>query len=65
MILNMILPLLRLAGASPLPLDMSNLFKVAPALHSHHPSAYHLTGPSLSLDMAGGKFSSLSLLHAD
>ena len=39
-----------LAGASPLPLDVAYLLKVAPAPHSHHSSAYHLAGASLLLD---------------
>ena len=58
-------PSYHLAGTSPLPLDMGYLFKVAPALHSRHSSPYHLAGASLSLDMAEGKFSSLTLLHED
>ena len=46
-----LLPSHHLAWASPLPLDVGYLLKVAPVPHSHHSSAYHLAGASLTLDM--------------
>ena len=44
-------PSYHLAGASPLPLDVGYLLKVAPALRSRCSRAYHLTWVSLTLGM--------------
>ena len=46
-----IFPSYHLSGASPLPVDVGYLLKVAPALDSHHSSGYHRAGSSPTLDM--------------
>ena len=52
LILNAISPpSYRLAGASPLPLDVGYLLKVAPSLHSRHSSTYCPDVASLPLDV--------------
>ena len=52
LILNAISPpSYRLAGASPLPLDVGYLLNVTPAPHSHHSSTYHVARTSLPLDV--------------
>ena len=44
-------PSSHLVGASPFPLDVGYLLKVAPAPRSHRSSVYHLAGASLPLDV--------------
>ena len=51
LILKAILPLLHLARAPPLPLNVGYLLKVSSAPHSRCSSTYHLVGASLPLDV--------------
>ena len=50
LILNVNLHPHHLAWASPLPLDVGYLLKVAPASCNRHSSAYHFAGASLTLE---------------